>query len=278
MPQIELFKENQIKIVNDIICEQGWGDHITEIKELYNCFQNNFFLLYEGDIPIGSIFGVKYDNFVVIAYVIILGKYRRNGYASKMLKKLILHFQNQGVSKFILDGVPEICSLYEKVGFRSICKSYRLRGSPIFKRNSKIRPLRKDDLPTIINIDKKYFKADRSSLLEYYFQNYPDLCKVYVEHNQIKSFIMASPRNGFIKIGPWIVTDFSIELQDILKQYGTKDERAELFICILESNSIALSIAKKIGLKITLFSYRMVKNFQIFFPNEMMTLAGLDRG
>ncbi len=276
--QIEPMAFEDLNFALNLIDIEQWGQGQEEVADLFQLSPETIFIAKENDVLVGMAFGVKYDQFAFLADVIVREEYRGKGFGKKLVQHTLQALHHQGIEDIYLDGVPKITPLYEKEGFKPICKSFRLYGQIPFQSSDRIRIMDAADLDYVLTLDKKYFQSDRSPLLSTLFQNYPKLCKVYIEENQIQGYIMGTPRENYIKLGPWVIDNPKLNVSCMLSSYGSPSLTPQLFMGILESSPQALKMAMEMGLQAKYFSIRMHRGENLIDSPHIYAIMGPDRG
>ncbi len=276
--QIEPMAVEDLNFALNLIDIEQWGQGREEVADLFQLSPETIFIAKENDVLVGMAFGVKHDQFAFLANVIVREEYRGKGFGKKLVQHTLQALHHQGIEDIYLDGVPKITPLYEKEGFKPICKSFRLYGQIPFQSSDRIRTMDAADLDYVLTLDKKYFQSDRSLLLTTLFQNHPKLCKVYIEENQIQGYIMGTPRENYIKLGPWVIDNPKHNVSCMLSSYGSPSLTPQLFMGILESNPQALKMATEMGLQAKHFSIRMHRGENLIASPHIYAIMGPDRG
>ncbi|MFW9850192.1 MAG: GNAT family N-acetyltransferase [Candidatus Thorarchaeota archaeon] len=251
---------------------EGWSDIRSDFEALISYSPTAAFVLEDSDDYIGMISAISYGVFGFIGNLIVHPLYRGQGYGIQLLRYGIKQLQDLGTPYFMLDAVPEALSLYEKHGFRPVCKSYRLRGKISELDSENVREISEEDLPTIYEIDKEYFGADRSHFLRNKWMGSPNLCVCLEQEGNIVSYAMGSHRDEYVRVAPWVVTVHGDFNGDLLRAIGHFSGGRELAMGILETSTRAYDLALSNGLALGEYSHsiRMVKGniLPTFSPNQ----------
>ena len=276
--KIEPMCFDDLEFALKLIDKEKWGQGREDVEDLFELSPETIFIAKVDGNPIGMAFGVKYDNYAFLADVIVSEKERGKGYGKEIVKYTLTALNQQGIENIYLDGVPKITPLYAAEGFKPICKSFRLYGQIPFQPSDRIRQMEENDLEVIYKMDSKYFHSDRSLLLKNLFQNHPKLCKVYIEENQIRGYIMGSPRVNYLKVGPWVVDNPKEDVRCMLSSFGSSSDTPQLFMGILESQTQSLQIATEMGMESRYFSIRMHRGPKLISTPNIFAIMGPDRG
>jgi hypothetical protein len=145
--------------------------------------------------------------------------------------------------------VPAALSLYERVGFRRICRSFRfigpLRGQP----HPGVRVMHASDMPAVAALDQAAFGADRRFFLERRLALYPELCWVLEEREEVVGFIMGRYGRGGISAGPWIVRPGLPQPERLLQSFALAAPGVDLVVGALDNNPEAVAALRALGLE-----------------------------
>lgn len=233
---------------------EGWiSETYAQFEGLYaHDPQGCFIARLEGQ-PVGICIATPYTHSGFIGELIVRPEVRQRGIGAALLNRAVSYLRGHDLSTVYLDGVAAAVPLYERNGFRKICRSLRLYGR-IPRRmhpqrvHPQVRPVRASDLPDICGLDWQAFGDDRSFFLERRWQLFPDLFKVLVVDGDLRGYITGRRVEEFIFAGPWLVAP---EVNDpLLLLEGLACEVGEAFIAmgILESNSQAVELARSLGM------------------------------
>ncbi|MHA1648200.1 MAG: GNAT family N-acetyltransferase, partial [Promethearchaeota archaeon] len=143
---IQYLNKIDVNFALNMVNIEGWGTTKEEIQDLldFSPKKSCGFLAKIGEKPVGMIITISYDKFGFIGNLIVDKNYRNHGIGQELMKKAINHLINKGNKSIMLDGVPEAVPLYERLGFRKICKSLRLDGKIISKQNDVVFQMKLD--------------------------------------------------------------------------------------------------------------------------------------
>jgi GNAT superfamily N-acetyltransferase len=186
--------------------EAGWNQTQEDWTVLIE-YKNSINLVALIDKRIaGTITAISYDNKVVwIGMVIVDKKYRGRGISKKLLNEAVRSFKDGTAIK--LDATPAGKRVYEKLGFvterrivRMVCADKKQ--PPAFSEELSAVQARPEDLPFIIQRDETIFGANRQGLINYLFNNKPDLAWVIKKNGTITSFCLGRKGTNYTQIGP----------------------------------------------------------------------------
>ncbi|MHA1785527.1 MAG: GNAT family N-acetyltransferase [Candidatus Helarchaeota archaeon] len=254
---------------------EKWGTTRQELEDLLNFSSNSAFLSAVNQEPIGMIFTISYDNFGFIGNLIVREEFRNQGIGQQLMQKAIKHLKKSGNSIIMLDGVPAAVDLYHRLGFRIYCKSLRLKGKNNFSPSNRVFRMENEDIKDVLKLDLKYFQANREFLLRKLLERYKSYCKIIKQDKKITGYIMAIPKENYLKIGSWIVDDENkLEPELLLKGLNNKGNFSSIQMGMLESNKFAQEIVKKCRLNPYSYSFRIIYTTENHNKGEVQFRSG----
>ena len=237
---------------------ERWSSTKRDFEELLEYDPHGCFVGEIESKPMGMVCAVSYGKFGFIGNLIVLESCRGQQWGKTLMEYGMHYLSTRGVKSILLDAVPKALSLYERLGFRKICKSLRLEGTISGKISEHVRNMKQEDLVQISDIDATLFGGRRSRFLSMRFSAYPEDCKVLVADAGVQGYIMGSTTANSVRIGPWAMKEPDTSAEHLLLSFG-KDTTGEILkIGVLERNSRALDLLYKYGFKAKSFSWRMV--------------------
>lgn len=239
---------------------EGWVSETIEDFENFLAFDPNGCFVAEVDKkPAGICIASNYGVSGFIGELVVLRDFRNNKIGTALLEHAINYLKDSGVKSIYLDGVISAVPIYEKIGFKKICKSLRFTGRIEGKPNVKVQSINDLDLMEIYKIDTSLFGAERTYFLERKHKNFPHLCKVLRSDGEIKGYIFGKSSGGLISIGPWVSIDPNLNPLSLLQVIAYEQGKANFRIGVLENNRKAVSLIRSMD-KLTegQFSWRMV--------------------
>lgn len=255
--KIRPMRDTELGFAAECARKEGWLGETEEVfRSFYQIDPKGCLIGEENDSPLGVCVAVSYGDNGFIGELIVLKKYRGNGFGRKLMEHSMAYLQGLGCKSISLDGDEPATQLYEKLGFKHICKSLRFLGELTKKELPHVKPMTHGDFDQILPMDRHAFGADRSAYLKRRLQLFPELCRTMFNGQTITGYIMGQPGCDVISIGPWVVSDSADNPLDLLE---TMAGDHKLRIPVLESNSRAIPLLRSMNsLKETTPSFRMV--------------------
>lgn len=227
---------------------EGWASETKESFEAFLSFDRDGCFIAEHDNQnIGLCLAIKYKHSGFIGELIVIPEMRGKGFGSKLFNHSIEYLKSAGISNIYLDGDLEAVPIYEKAGYRKICKSLRFVGKLKGQEHTHVRKTSKDDLSKICDIDNDLFGEDRSFFLKHYFGLFPDFSFVLGIDNKIYGYIFARPGVDVISVGPFAALPCDINPVVLLERLALAIGNKVLRIGILDKNTKAVGLIKSLG-------------------------------
>jgi len=136
-----------------------------------------------------------------IAMVLVLPQHRRKGYASRLLRLALQDLENRGQTP-ILDATPDGREVYRQEGFKDSWGFKRFSLSTAFAGEGRARPITDSDWPSILDLDRKAFGANREAVLRSLAQRVPHAALI-----SDGGFVLAREGREATQIGPLVARD-----------------------------------------------------------------------
>ena len=183
-----------------------------------------------------------------IGELIVAPDMRGRGIGRQLLECAIEYLRGRGAQNILLDGDPPAVPLYERAGFRIVCRSARFAGVPQAASHPHVRSMRAQDMDAVAELDREAFGADRRLFLERSLALYPEFSKVVERRGEIAGFILGRRGNGLVSAGPWIVQPGLERPADLLDSLAAEANGIELRVGVLETNIEAVATCRRLGL------------------------------
>jgi ribosomal protein S18 acetylase RimI-like enzyme len=197
--------------------------------------------------PIGMCIATSYGTSAFIGELIVQPKARGMGIGAALLNHAVAYLQHNGAHSVYLDGVPRAVPMYQRNGFRIVCRSLRFSGALPAVEHDEVRPMQLADLPDVLALDRRIFTADRGFFLRRRWELYTELSRVLVENNQITGFILGRRGEGWISAGPWVVAEDVGHPIYLLECLAGAAQDNYFSVGILECNQVAIESVRSMG-------------------------------
>jgi GNAT superfamily N-acetyltransferase len=223
--------------------QEGWNPGIHDAECFYNADPKGFFAAKIDNEIVGTVSIVKYaGNFVFVGFLIVRPDMRKKGVGT-----MLFSFLEESCKGFNagLDGVLEMQTKYERLGFRLSHKNYRYSGVANGKLSKLCVPIRKKDLNKIAAYDAKCFSTSRPEFLScWLFQKDSHSFMVQnVDTNQICGYGVIRKCFQGHKIGP-LFADTPETASEILESLMSTVNGEEVFLDVPEPSTSAVALAQ----------------------------------
>ena len=233
----------------DCAAAEGWTSETRDEFEGFLAYDpNGCFIAETGGRRIGICVATGYGESGFIGELIVLKEERGHGVGCQLVEHSVRYLQGLGAQNVLLDGVPAAVSLYERVGFRKVCRSMRFTGKIQCKSHPHIQAKRAEHLSAVTHMDRRAFGADRSFFLKRRLSMYPEFCKVFTSDRQILGFIMGRYGHGLVSVGPWFVGQGIDHPEDLLRSLAKDEHPLDIRLGVLETNASAVATTHSLGL------------------------------
>lgn len=197
---------NDIDIAMQLKNAEGWNQTEKDWELLIGNPRNICLVAEYEQKVIGTATAINYSNEVAwIGMVLVDKKYRGQGVSKLLLTDLMKKLEQCKSVK--LDATAAGLPVYEKMGFveeYAICRltNSSLKSSSGDKYELSPEPVQAKDIQEIVKFDKLIFGFDRTSLIEFFIENYPDKAWLLKRNNQIAGYALGRDGTRFNHIGP----------------------------------------------------------------------------
>jgi GNAT superfamily N-acetyltransferase len=234
---------------------------------------------YEGQI-VGTVTTIRYqDSFSWIGMVLVDPDFRRQGIGQELLQKALQLLQAEETVK--LDATPAGREVYLKLNFVDEYPLTRmnrvLRGE--MPHSTRGKAIQKEDLSRLVEFDSKIFGANRSSLLQWMWENAPEFAFLIEDGIEIKGYAMGRYGHDFIHIGPVIAQNIDTA-QDLLIAALKKCAGSPVILDVLHFEPEWIAWLKDIGFTEQRNFIRMFRGTNRFkgVPENQFAIIGPEFG
>ena len=227
---------------------EGWVSENAATLEGFYLYDPAGCLLAEwAGTPVGICFATSYGQSGFIGELIVRTEVRGRGIGGALLNCGVDYLRQRGAQTVYLDGIIKAVPLYERNGFRKVCRSWRFAGRLAGKQHPSVRPMQVADLPAVFALDRQVFGADRSFFLRRRFELFPKLARVMLQHGELVGYIEGRCGEGWVSAGPWIVSEKVSNLAGLLEALACEAGDSWLSLGILEVNLEAVELVHSLG-------------------------------
>ncbi|TRO61895.1 GNAT family N-acetyltransferase [Candidatus Bathyarchaeota archaeon] len=258
MTGFRVMKKTDLGFFMQLMDMVGWGMTPSDFDRILRFSPEGCFIASKYGRDLGMVATVNYGDIAWIGNLVVLPETRGKGIGADLMQHAMDYLVSTGTRAIRLDGVPLAIPLYRRLGFRDEYWSLRYTGVAQKHADTTCRPMQREDLDQIAELDLKVFKAPRRHILEYFYGLYSDLCYTTWSGDQLIGYIMAKKGKDNVKIGPWIAEPgYIAEAEQLL--YSVMNQRVgeKLWVGVPEANKTSVSILEKNGFTALPSSLRM---------------------
>jgi GNAT superfamily N-acetyltransferase len=245
---IRAMREADLTFAAECTAAEGWlSENRTSLEGFYLRDPKACLIAEDRERPVGICIATCYGISGFIGELIVRPDMRGRGVGAKLLNHGVRLLQDRGVETVYLDGVVKAVELYERNGFRKLCRSWRFSGHVTGKHSPHVRHMVGNDLVQVFNLDRLAFAADRSFFLKRRLETYPELSYVKLNGEKVTGFIFGRMGEDWVSAGPWVISPGVQDPTDMLSSFALQAGDKEISLGILEANHRACDLARSLG-------------------------------
>ncbi len=246
--QIRQMTKDDLDFAAECTSGAGWNTETRiELSAIYHYNPSGCFIGDEDGRSVAVCMATSFGEAGFIGELIVDPAWRGRGFGAAMMTQAIKYLEESDVQAIYLDGVSSAVPLYERLGFRRICRSLRFGGQGGRIQGESIRPMSFNDLKRVNEIDVNVFGLNRSFFLRHRLEKYGDLCFVQEKTNVISGYIQGRRGNNVISVGPWVSESGANDSLPLLNTVAERAGSTPLRIGILEDNHTAVASVRSLG-------------------------------
>lgn len=235
---------------------EGWDDGNRPEFEHFFAHDPAGCLIAEADgRRVGMGVATAYASAGFVGMLIVVPDLRGRGVGRRLLDATVSYLKKRGCRGIYLDAVARAVPLYERAGFRRICRSLRFRIDPARLRRVEIpqpaqaavRPMQEADLEAVTTLDRARFGESRGLLLKRRLDYHPDLSWVSEHDGRVNGFI--SGRRGFelLTAGPLVCEGDRDQAKALVQAVARSADDRKVLIGVLEANPAGVGLLESLG-------------------------------
>jgi ribosomal protein S18 acetylase RimI-like enzyme len=245
---IRVMEEADLTFAAECTAAEGWVSENQTTLEGFFIHEPKGCLIAEAkERPVGICFASFYGKSGFIGELIVRPEARGKGVGAALLNQGLKVLKDRGVETVYLDGVVKAVELYERNGFRKVCRSSRFSGHMAGKPSTPVRQMVISDLEQVFRLDGSSFGADRSFFLRRRLELFPELSYVMMDHERVTGFILGRCGEGWVSAGPWVISEDAENPVELLDSFALQAGDRPISIGILETNHQACHLIRSLG-------------------------------
>jgi GNAT superfamily N-acetyltransferase len=245
---IRCMREEELTFAAECTAGEGWvSENQATLEGFYLNDPNGCLLAEENGRSIGICIATCYGASGFIGELIVRPEARGRGLGAALLNHGVQILKGRGVETIFLDGVVKAVQLYERNGFRKVCRSWRFSGKLTGKMSTRVRRMTVSDLDQVFALDKASFGADRSFFLGHRLDLFPKLSYLMVNNGRVTGYILGRMGKDWLAAGPWVADEEVENPVELLQALALEAHDSPINIGILESNQHACELVRSLG-------------------------------
>jgi GNAT superfamily N-acetyltransferase len=243
----EMQKE-EIAFAAECTAAEGWvSENQSALEGFYLYDPGGCLLAVENGKPVGVCIATCYGVSGFIGELIVKPEARGRGVGAALLNHGVDILKHRGVETVYLDGVAKAIELYQRNGFRKVCRSWRFSGTLPERKSSGVRLMTSDDLDQVFMLDKRSFGEDRSFFLRHRLKLYPQLAYVMEIKGTVLGYILGRAGRGWLSVGPWVVEEWVTNPLELLTAFAQESKNMPISLGILDTHQQACKLVQSLG-------------------------------
>ncbi len=247
---IREMKEVDLTFAAECTAAEGWvSENLISLEGFYLHDPKGCLIAEDNGRPVGICVATDYGKSGFIGELIVRPEARGKRVGARLLNHGVQVLRQRGAETIYLDGVVRAVELYERNGFRKVCRSWRFSGTLAGKTSAHARPMLSGDLDQVFKLDRESFGADRSTFLRRRLEIYPELSYAMVNAEKVTGFILGRSGEGWVSAGPWVMSQDSEDPLELLFSFALQASDRPISIGILETNHLACDLVRSLGFR-----------------------------
>jgi len=235
----------------------GWGNTADDVRRMLSYEPGGCFVVTVGRAGVGIVASTSYGGVGFVGNLIVHPDHRGRGIGASLMKAAMGHLLDTGARSVRLDSVPRAVPLYRRLGFKEEYPSLRFTGAGRCLPWEGVERMTPADFSEVMELDRRFFGAQRGRILERVLRDFPVLCFVAREES-IVGYIMAKAGEGVYRIGPWICEPGRPEVaESLLHRLMSEVDGQRLWAGVPGVNEASAEMLKGKGFDGLLSSLRM---------------------
>jgi GNAT superfamily N-acetyltransferase len=226
---------------------EGWFYTRGELERMLRMDPEGSFIC-EDQKPLGFITCVTYGHTGVVGHLVVSKEVRGRRIGHSLLKRAVDYMSDRGADSMLLFATDEGVSLYRQYGFEKrrevSCIHVAVGCDSNARTPTACSPISREDLPEIIETDRKIFGDDRTQLIELLYNDYPKTAFKIQRDGRILGFAFGRATLAGFDLGPWVCSSgLKQDAEDLFKATVLSMGDGTVFLGVFPDNPVAVEIA-----------------------------------
>ncbi len=247
---IRTFRSEDIDFAVSLTVEEGWNYTPGELELMLRLDPMGSFI-YEDEERLGIATCVTYGRTGILGHLIVSKKGRGRKIGGALLEAALDYMNGMGVEAMLVYATQEAVGLYRRHGFtvheRTSCVHLRIDDAVRSEPSPDCLPIKRNDLPEIIGIDKELFGDDRGTLINKLYGESPKQAFKIERDGWIAGFIFGRPDHTGYNLGPWECLTGNEKDADVLfRTVVSTFSNGRLYMGAFDNNASALKVIRDV--------------------------------
>ena len=236
-------------------------------------------VLFDGSERVGVATCISYGRMGWFGNLVVKEAYRRKGAGTLLVKHALSYLSGLGVEAVGLYAYEHLADFYGKLGFKYDSDFLVLKADDVFHAKAgKLRTAAKQDLPALVDLDRKCFGASRKKLLEKILLDAGNLCCVSAENKVVNGFAAAKVYGKMAELGPLVCCGNRVDIAaGLLENVLGRLRGFKVWMCAPAAETMLVETALKAGFKVEFRVARMFLGSAVA-ENCLYVAESLERG
>lgn len=237
----------------------GWTHQARDFERLLHWSPEGCFCIDEAERGIvgtvtTTLYGVELGW---IGMVIVAPDRQRRGLGGQLTRAAMDYLITQHIQRIMLDATDAGRALYERLGFRSVCKIERWEGRASTYLGPRARQMRPADLEAVFALDKTFSGLDRQHILQRLWDEFPALAWIDESRGEVEGYLLGKETAQGVQLGPWMSWT-TAAAERLLRLAFEQLQGQQITLQISDQNGRSLLLARNHNLKRVRHAIRMI--------------------
>jgi predicted N-acetyltransferase YhbS len=261
MLHVEKMEVDDVPFAVQVANTMNWNMTQADFEFNMKLEPNGCFVLFHGQERSGIATCIRCGKVGWFGNLVVKETLRGEGAGKLLIKHALDYLNSEGVETVGLYAYPHLLKFYGSFGFQSDIDFLVLKGNGEvpFAAQKEAKAAEKQDIPKIVDFDRRCFGANRQKLLEAILVNADNLCYVSIENGEVAGYVAAKVDDGMAEVGP-LMCDVNREVEAVmlLKAILSRLNGLDIFIYIPKKKTELLNVLYEAGFK---EDFRLVRMF-----------------
>jgi GNAT superfamily N-acetyltransferase len=276
MFHVERMRREYFPFAVQLANTMDWNMAESDFEFNANLEPNGCFVLFQAEDPIGIATCISYGTTGWFGNLAVKEEHRKAGAGTTLVKQALEYLRGKGVETVGLYAYNHLVGFYEKLGFKPHDNFVVLNGKPLIctPRGTSIK-LSKEDIPALIDLDRRCFGWERKKLLKHLLLDKANLSYLSLHNCELAGFAAAKVYDATAEIGPVVCNPEHPDVAvDLLRTLLNSLRKLDIYVYVPVEAKSLLTPLLDCGLKEKVFVKRMFLgsiNAQscVYFPESL---------